>query len=80
MNKRIVVCFDGTWNEPAAEGLPPSDQVESNVARFWKSIKKDGVDGRKQISFYDPGVGTSKHDHVIGGVTGLGLRKNIIDG
>ena len=42
--KRIVICFDGTWNKPADEGLPASKQVETNVIRFFKSLKKRGED------------------------------------
>ena len=52
MSKRIVLCFDGTWNTPssqadlkgAASGLccervDPAAGVETNVCRLYRSIK-----------------------------------------
>jgi len=56
--KRIVICFDGTWNRPADEKLPPDRQVETNVCRFYNSVKDIGTDGIKQLKWYDEGVGT----------------------
>ncbi len=32
--KRIVICFDGTWNKPADEALSAKQPVETNVCRF----------------------------------------------
>ena len=63
--KRIIICFDGTWNKPAAEALTDIDQVETNVRRFYESIKTYSTDGIQQISWYDQGVGTKWHDHIL---------------
>ena len=78
--KRIVLCFDGTWNKPAEENLPSAQQVETNVRRFYESLKETGTDGAKQIKWYDEGVGTHWYDQFIGGAIGTGLEVNIIQG
>lgn len=50
--RNLVVCCDGTSNEPA-----PADKAASgtNVVRLFRCIKKSDA----QIIYYDPGVGTS---------------------
>ena len=78
--KRIVVCFDGTWNKPAAEALPADQQVESNVRRFYESVQDRAPDGTQQIKWYDHGVGTQWYDRFVGGAIGAGLEMNIIQG
>ncbi|HYE33982.1 DUF2235 domain-containing protein [Methylocaldum sp.] len=78
--KRIVICFDGTWNKPADESLPADQQIETNVCRFYKSIKDTAADGIRQVKWYDEGVGTKWYDRFIGGAMGVGLEKNILDG
>ena len=77
--RRIVLCFDGTWNKPADENLAGNEQVETNVCRFYKSIKGAGGDVQ-QLKWYDEGIGTKWYDRFIGGALGVGLEKNIIDG
>jgi uncharacterized protein (DUF2235 family) len=78
--KRIIICFDGTWNKPADENLPPPEQIETNVCRFYKSVADSGPDGLQQIKWYDQGVGTAWYDEHIGGAFGVGLETNIIEG
>lgn len=78
--KRIVICFDGTWNKPAREALPANQRVETNVCRFFESIKQQGANGVRQIKWYDEGVGTQWYDRFIGGAIGTGLEFNIIQG
>ncbi|MGH7928793.1 MAG: DUF2235 domain-containing protein [Candidatus Binatia bacterium] len=78
--KRIVLCFDGTWNKPADENLPANQQVETNVCRFFRSVEKTASGGAQQVSWYDEGVGSKWYDRYIGGAIGVGLEKNILDG
>jgi uncharacterized protein (DUF2235 family) len=78
--KRIVICFDGTWNKPADEALPAVDRLETNVCRFYESIKDKGADGSAQIKWYDEGVGSKWYDRYLGGAIGAGLEINIIQG
>jgi len=78
--KRIVLCFDGTWNRPADENLPSDKQVETNVRRFYEGLQETGTDGIKQVKWYDQGVGTRWYDQFIGGAIGTGLEVNIVQG
>ena len=49
--KRIVICFDGTWNKPADEALPTGQRIETNVCRFYQSVREHGPDGIKQLKW-----------------------------
>ena len=69
--KRIVICADGTWNDP-------EDEHPTNVVRMARAIRPQDDSGIQQVVFYDWGVG-SYHARVRGGVFGLGLKKNIQD-
>ena len=75
MKKRIVICADGTWNRPE-EDL--DKDYPTNVLRLARAIQPIGEDGIPQQVFYDWGIG-SYYDKVIGGATGLGMHKNIMD-
>jgi uncharacterized protein (DUF2235 family) len=46
--KRIVICFDGTWNKPADEALAVDQRVETNVRRFYEAVRDKGADGARQ--------------------------------
>ena len=78
--KRIVLHFDGTWNKPADERLPPGERVETNVIRFHDSVAARGPDGIEQIRWYDKGVGAHWYDRFVGGALGTGLEINILEG
>lgn len=77
--KRIIICCDGTWNEP---GKHPT-----NVQRIFEAISPKGkinIDDVEheidQISFYIQGVGTAGlMDKYLGGFTGQGIDDNIIE-
>ncbi len=75
MKKRIVICADGTWNRPEKN---LQEDFPTNVLRLARAIKPVGTDQIPQQVFYDWGVG-SYYDPVIGGATGKGLHKNILD-
>ena len=75
MNKRIVICADGTWNRPE-EDL--KKDFPTNVLRLARAIKPIGKNNVPQQVFYDWGVG-SYYGQVSGGATGKGLHKNIMD-
>lgn len=75
MKKRIVICADGTWNQPEKNLLK---DYPTNVLRLARAIKPIGADQIPQQVFYDWGVG-SYYDPIIGGATGKGLHKNIMD-
>ena len=69
--KKIVICSDGTWNSP-------EDERATNVLRFARSIAPRDGGGKKQVVFYDWGVGSDRKK-VAGGVSGVGIDKNIMD-
>lgn len=68
--KRIVFCFDGTWNALNAN-------TPTNVVLTAASIVRHTKDETTQIIHYDEGVGTGPVDHFAGGVFGWGLIQNV---
>ena len=69
--KRLVICADGTWNDP-------EEEYPTNVLRVARAIRPKDDQGLQQVVFYDWGVG-SYYAKVRGGVSGLGLMKNVQD-
>ncbi|MBJ6749061.1 phospholipase effector Tle1 domain-containing protein [Geomonas anaerohicana] len=85
MSKKLVVCFDGTWNKPD-DGSDGKD-TNTNVERLFASIS--GVNARSYsggdltagtLKWYDSGVGTKWFEHIRGGAFGYGLSLNIREG
>lgn len=73
-NRRLIVFFDGTWQEPANTPQP------TNVVKLLRAIPANDGD-TSQIVFYDRGVGTGGYlNKFIGGAFGDGLQENVIDG
>src|SRR5665213_2898177 len=70
--KRLVFCFDGTWNRLNA--FYPTNVVIT--AQSVTPVTKKGV---TQIIHYDPGVGTGEDDRWKGGLFGEGLIDKIVD-
>ncbi|WRH68045.1 MAG: DUF2235 domain-containing protein [Planktothrix sp. GU0601_MAG3] len=59
--KRLVICCDGTWNQPASS-------YPTNVIKFAHSLKYTANDQTPQIVLYLSGYGTSEEedlDHLI---------------
>ncbi|MFL6132302.1 MAG: T6SS phospholipase effector Tle1-like catalytic domain-containing protein, partial [Nocardioidaceae bacterium] len=78
MGRNLVVCLDGTANEP--------ETGSTNVARIYDLCVKDD----EQLVYYDPGVGTmgarsatTRAGHAAtraaGLVVGYGIRENIAE-
>ena len=79
-NKRLVICCDGTWNEPDQRvDYNPADETEpTNVLKVVRGLAP--VDGSQvpQVVYYDTGVGTQGlADKYVGGGLGSGLSENI---
>jgi uncharacterized protein (DUF2235 family) len=72
MGKTLVVCCDGTWNQPDEErhGI----KEPTNVAKLGLAVAGAEADQRL---FYEPGVGTTPTERIIGGAFGYGLSRNI---
>ena len=75
MKKRIVICADGTWSRPEKN---PKKDFPTNVLKLARAIQPIDNEGVAQQVFYDWGIG-SYYDPIIGGATGKGLHKNIMD-
>lgn len=82
--KRLILCLDGTWvnsdkgyNRPTLQQPNATLQVPSNVTRLYRSLKKRDLDGKSQIVYYQPGVGTEGNitDTIAGGVFGAGVSE-----
>lgn len=70
--KRLVFCFDGTWNR--------LDAVHStNVVITAEVVLPYGSNGIVQAIFYDEGVGTRKYEKIMGGLFGSGMVENLGD-
>ena len=70
--KRIVICCDGTWNNPERKPV-------SNVVKIARAILPV-ANGVSQVVFYDWGVGSEGgFAKFSGGLMGVGVNKNIQD-
>lgn len=80
-NKRIVVCCDGTWNEPEAASEDPKDKCEpTNVLKFVRAVSPRAANGVAQVTYYDAGVGTAWGvDRLVGGGFGTGISLNVVE-
>ena len=88
MGKRIVVCCDGTWNTPdktksiiASGNKKIRIPCATNVVKIALAVRSvSNIDGKKQLTYYDPGIGTSGWflERWFDGATGYGISKNII--
>jgi len=63
------------WNRPEKN---LKEDKPTNVLRLSRAIKPFGQNQTPQQAFYDWGIG-SYYDSVVGGATGKGLNKNIMD-
>lgn len=70
--KRLIICFDGSWNRLDA-------QHSTNVVITAESVVPIARNGITQVIFYDEGVGTGKWDSLSGGMFGIGLVQNLAD-
>jgi len=70
--KRLVICFDGTWNRLDA-------RTPTNVVLTGESVVPLAPDGKTQAIFYDEGVGTSRFERLSGGMFGAGLIDKLGD-
>jgi uncharacterized protein (DUF2235 family) len=72
VGKTLVVCCDGTWNQPDEQRH--GTKAPTNVAKLALAVARE--EGRQQL-FYEPGVGTAPRERLAGGAFGYGLSRNI---
>jgi uncharacterized protein (DUF2235 family) len=70
--KRLVICFDGTWNRLDAP-------YPTNVLFTAEGVLPVAADGTVQVVYYDEGVGTDEGELLTGGIFGVGLLRNLSD-
>lgn len=76
--RNLAVCCDGTWNTPEdKEGDIP---VPTNVVRLYNALSDADAEGKAQLKYYHPGVGTDGGwwQKLMGGSLGVGLDGNIM--
>src|SRR5262245_805423 len=74
--KRVIVCFDGTWDISDETHLT---QAKTNVRRLYESIvERSSRDGSEQDAWYIKGLGTEWYTHYPGGLLGYGLTNKIL--
>lgn len=72
--KRLIVCFDGTWNSVDSGGS------ETNVPRIARAVSASSLgEGTPQLTLYLRGVGSTgiAIQRALGGITGEGVDDNI---
>lgn len=79
MPQNIALHFDGTWNEPSAK-RDPEESTDTNVRRFFESVRPASAGGDPQVAWYNKGVGTEWMNKVRGGAFGMGLDDHICEG
>ena len=79
MAKKIVICCDGTWNEPSQKrnGTP----VPTNVVKMAMAVRPRDDQGTLQLVHYVKGVGTegTLWNRLSGGAFGTGLSDNVLE-
>jgi uncharacterized protein (DUF2235 family) len=72
VGKTLVVCCDGTWNQPDEQRHGTKEPT--NVAKLAVAVARE--EGGQRL-FYEPGVGTAPSERIAGGAFGYGLSRNI---
>lgn len=75
--KRLVLCFDGTWNSADSRG------AETNVAKIARAVRANsGGQEIPQLTLYTRGVGSTgiALQRLVDGVGGVGIDDNILSG
>lgn len=85
MSKNIVICMDGTWNDPTEktnvyklfQALDAGEEKdEANDPTFGRYSHKEG---NGQTAFYIEGVGAKgKREGILGGSLGVGLHERVL--
>lgn len=76
-HKRLIVCCDGTWNEPSES---PIEQSPTNVFKLSQAIPAHDRQGIPQLVSYFRGLGTGGGiSRLSGGSVGAGIDQAIQD-
>ena len=75
--RKLIICNDGTWNSP--DDKDRGKVKPTNITKISRALLPVDSAGRSQIVFYNEGVGTGFGEKAIGGITGFGISKNILE-
>jgi uncharacterized protein (DUF2235 family) len=76
--KRIVLCADGTWNEPERKDETTGRPQPTNVLKVARAILPRSNAGIDQVVYYHEGVGSEGGlDKFTGGAFGSGMSQNV---
>lgn len=76
--KRIVICADGTWNEPEKRDEKTGRIHPTNVLKVARAVRPQSTRGVVQVVYYHEGVGTAGGlDKFTGGAFGHGIEQNV---
>lgn len=76
MAKKLIICADGTWNNPVQQDR--GKYRPSNVVKMASGLAPRDSEGNDQIIYYEPGIGTEGIvDSWLSGFTGLGLSRTV---
>jgi uncharacterized protein (DUF2235 family) len=71
----LVVCCDGTWNQP--DHIDRGAAAPTNVAKLALAVADVDGQGVAQLVHYQAGVGTRPGERLTGGAFGVGLSRNV---
>lgn len=76
--KRIIICADGTWNEPERKDPATGRPQPTNVLKVARAVLPRSNSGTDQVVYYHEGVGTEGGlDKLNGGAFGNGMSRNV---
>ena len=55
--KRLIVCADGTWNEPEQVDEKTGRRRPTNVLKTARAVLPRAADGVEQVVYYHVGIG-----------------------
>jgi uncharacterized protein (DUF2235 family) len=76
--KRLILCFDGTW-EARASYRGRYGPYPTNVEKTHIAVSKTDAKGIPQVTAYYRGIGTDRVSHYLAGLTGWGISETICD-
>ena len=76
--KRIAIFCDGTWNTP--DETVDGKLCQTNVVKMASALLPFSADGKKQLLYYDTGVGSTGGllRRIFDGATGTGISENVL--
>jgi uncharacterized protein (DUF2235 family) len=77
--KRIVLCADGTWNEPEQRDEETGRRRPTNVLKVARAVLPEARSGTEQVVFYLTGIGAESEgiDKWTDGAFGRGMERNV---